>query len=85
MHSSHSLWKLLALHCPQTQESSTNNKKNEVSSSHDGRMSSCEHNILGKKFPSVGSEEQGKVDLQIEQLQFAYGGDELQECHTISA
>jgi len=48
-------------------------------------MSSFEHNIQGRKGPSVCSEEQGKVDLQIEQRQIAYGGDELQECHTISA
>jgi len=85
MHSSHSLWKLLPLHCPQILETSSNNNKDEVSIIHDGRMSSFEHNILEKKGPSVGFEEQGKVDLQIEQLQFAYGGDELQEYHTISA
>ena len=48
-------------------------------------LNNHELNILGKIGPSVGFEEQGREDLQNEQLQFAYGGDELQECHTVSA
>lgn len=48
-------------------------------------LNNCDTNIQGKIDPSVGFEEQDRKDLQNEQLQFAYGGDELLECHIDSA